>query len=189
MTKSQTRLDLYNNSWYHPGRGSLVRMAWYFVNVLIFNHGLFPFSSIKVFFLRLFGAKIGNSVVIKPSVNIKYPWHLFVGDFTWIGENVWIDNLAPVTIGAHCCLSQGAFLFCGNHNYKKERFDLMVSPIVLEQGAWVGAKATLCPGTTMGDHSVLATGSVASGNLESRWLYQGNPALKIRQRIIEEEEK
>ena len=60
-------------------------------------------------------------------MNIKYPWFLAIGDHTWIGEKVWIDNLAEVAIGANCCVSQGAMLLCGNHNYKKSTFELFQS--------------------------------------------------------------
>jgi len=187
MTLPKTRLERYDNSWYDPGAGSLKRLVWYFVNVLVFNHGLFPFSSVKTFILRMFGAKVGKSVVIKPSVNIKYPWLLKIGDHAWIGENVWIDNLACVDIGSNCCLSQGSFILCGNHNYKKETFDLMVESVVLGEGAWLGAKSILCPGSTMEEHSILTAGSVGKGRLDSRWIYQGNPAEKLRQRIFEGE--
>ena len=134
--------------------------------------------------LKLFGAKIGKGVVIKPNVNIKYPWLLEIGDHTWVGEKVWIDNLAKVTIGSNVCLSQGAMLLCGNHNYKKTTFDLILGEIVLEDGTWIGAHAVVCPGVTTGSHSILAVNSVANKDLESYSVYQGNPAVKIRERIV-----
>ena len=93
-----TDLSHYDNSWYNPGKGGFIRIVWYFINVLFFINPLNPFSCIKVRLLRLFGAKIGKGVVIKPKVNIKYPWRLEVGNYTWIGENAWIDNLANVKI-------------------------------------------------------------------------------------------
>ena len=126
--------------------------------------------------LRMFGARIGSGVVVKPRVTIKYPWKLAVGDHSWIGEQVWIDNLDQVTIGAHVCISQGALLLCGNHDYKKPTFDLITGPIVLENGVWIGAKASVAPGVTCGSHSVLAMGGVATKNLEAWKVYQGNPA-------------
>lgn len=149
------------------------------------KNGWFPFSGFKRFLLRLFGAKIGTGVVIKPCVNIKYPWKLQVGNHVWIGENVWIDNLGQVTIGDNSCLSQGAFLLCGNHDYKSSNFDLMVSPIILENGAWIGAKAIVSGGVTVGTHAVLTLGSVATKNLEPYGIYTGNPAVKVKERIIE----
>lgn len=174
----------YNNSWYYTGGNSIKRTAWYFINALFFINPLNPVSGIKVVLLRLFGARIGKGVVIKPSVNIKYPWNLSVGDYTWIGENVWIDNLVSVTIGSNVCISQGAMLLCGNHNYKKSTFDLMVGKIVLEDGCWVGAQATVCLGVTVHSHAVLGVASVANHDLEAYSIYQGNPAQKVRDRII-----
>ncbi len=132
--------------------------------------------------LRMTGASVGAGVVIKPRVTIKYPWKLAVGDHSWIGEQVWIDNLDQVTIGAHVCISQGALLLCGNHDYKKPTFDLITGPIVLEDGVWIGAKASVALGVTCGSHSVLAMGSVATKNLEEWIVYQGNPALAVRER-------
>ena len=180
-----TRLDKYDNSWYYPGKSGIIRLLWYFINLLIFQSGLVPVNSIKVFLLRVFGAKVGSGVVIKPSVNIKYPWNLIIGNHVWIGEGVWIDNLGLVKIGNHVCLSQGSMLLCGNHNYKKETFDLMVGEILLEEGAWIGAKSIVCPGVKVESHAMLTAGSVAVSRLESWTIYQGNPATAIKTRRMD----
>lgn len=181
------KIDLanYDNSWYHPGGSFLKRLFWYFINALFFINPLNPSSRIKIGLLRLFGAKVGKGVVIKPGVNIKYPWNLEVGNYTWIGENVWIDNLVKIVIGNNVCISQGAMLLCGNHNYKKQTFDLMVGEIILEDGAWVGAKSIVCPGVTLHTHSMLGVLSVANRDLDAYYIYQGNPAKKARERIID----
>ena len=181
----KTDLSLYDNSWYHIGAGNFKNILWYFCNILFVKCSLQPLSVIKVRLLRLFGAKIGKGVVIKPGVNIKYPWNLSIGDYSWIGENVWIDNLVQVTIGTNVCISQGAMLLCGNHNYKLPTFDLIVKPIIIENGAWVGAKSTVCPGVTLHTHAVLGVGSVANHDLDAYSIYQGNPAIKIRKRVME----
>ncbi len=180
----KTDLSLYDNSWYHIGAGTFKKILWYLCNILFVKCSLQPLSVIKVRLLRLFGAKIGKGVVIKPGVNIKYPWNLSIGDYSWIGENVWIDNLAKVKIGNNVCVSQGAMLLCGNHDYKRPTFDLMVKPIVIEDGAWVGAQSTVCPGVTMHLHSVLAVGSIASKDLMPYSIYRGNPAVKVAERVM-----
>lgn len=180
----KTDLSLYDNSWYHIGAGNFKNILWYFCNILFVKCSLQPLSVINVRLLRLFGAKIGKGVVIKPGVNIKYPWNLSIGDYSWIGENVWIDNLAKVKIGNNVCVSQGAMLLCGNHDYKRPTFDLMVKPIVIEDGAWVGAQSTVCPGVTMHLHSVLAVGSIASKDLMPYSIYRGNPAVKVAERVM-----
>ncbi|MCB0760755.1 MAG: WcaF family extracellular polysaccharide biosynthesis acetyltransferase [Flavobacteriales bacterium] len=179
----KTDLSRYNNDWYQPGN-VFKRVLWYTVNVLFFKNPLFVFGSIKVSLLRLFGAQVGKGVVIKPNVNIKYPWKLTIGNNVWIGEEVWIDNLGDVTLGDHSCLSQGSMLLCGNHNYKKVEFDLIVGNIVIEEGAWIGAHAVVCPGIKCKSHSVLSVNSVATSNLEPYSIYMGNPAVKIKDRIF-----
>ena len=179
----KTNLSQYNNSWYKPGASLMVRAIWYIINWFFFI-SYCPFSSLKIFLLRLFGAKIGKGVVIKPRVNIKYPWRLTIGNYCWIGEGVWIDNLEDVSIADNCCISQGAFLLCGNHNYKKQTFDLIVERITLEEGVWIGAKAIVCGGVIARSHAVLTAGSVATGILDDYSVYQGNPAAKIKGREI-----
>ena len=178
----QTDLSKYDNSKYSPKARWLKRMVWHFTNHIFFNNGFFPISSLKIIILRIFGATIGKGVNIKPSVNIKYPWMLKIGDNTWIGEGVWIDNLVDLQIGNNVCLSQGAMLLTGNHNYKLSTFDLITGEIILEDGVWIGAKAVVCPGVTCHSHSVLSLNSVATQNLEVYGLYQGNPAKKERNR-------
>ncbi|MGC1473636.1 MAG: WcaF family extracellular polysaccharide biosynthesis acetyltransferase [Psychroserpens sp.] len=177
----KTDLSSYNNKWYNPG-SPIKRLVWYFINELILKNSFNPSSGLKKFFLRRFGAKIGTGVVIKPAVNIKYPWKLVIGDHCWIGEEVWIDNLELVTIEDNVCLSQGTFLICGNHNYKLPSFDLIVKPIYLKSGSWIGAKSTVGPGVTVGTHAVLSLGSVTSIDLEPYGIYRGNPAVKIKTR-------
>jgi putative colanic acid biosynthesis acetyltransferase WcaF len=178
----QTDLSRFDNSWYHPGPLHK-RALWYMVHALFFRSGM-PVSALKVGLLRMFGSRVGKGVVIKPHVRIKYPWKLEIGDYTWIGEESWIDNLDQVSIGSHCCISQGAMLLCGNHNYRKSAFDLMVKPITLEQGAWVGARATVCQGVTMASHSVLSVGSVLTRDAEPYAIYQGVPAIRVKTREI-----
>lgn len=172
-------LSTYNNSCYKPG-SALKRILWYYVSLVFFTSGLFPFYGIKVFLLKLFGAKIGTGVLIKPFVNIKYPWFLTIGNHVWIGEKVWIDNLAQVTIGDNVCISQGALLLTGSHDYKSTSFDLIVKAITLEEGTWICAKAVVCAGVTCYTQSIVTAGSVVAQDCDANSIYKGNPAIKIK---------
>jgi putative colanic acid biosynthesis acetyltransferase WcaF len=179
----KTDLSRYNNFWYKPGASFLKRAIWYIVNASVFNSH-FPFNSIKIFLLKFFGAQVGKGVVIKPRVNIKYPWNISIGSYVWVGEGVWLDSLTTINIGSNSCISQGAMLICGNHNYKKATFDLMIGEIILEEGVWIGTGGIVCGGVSCKSHSVLTAGSVTSSNLEPYSVYRGNPAIKLNDRII-----
>ena len=183
MLKSD--LSQFDNSWYKPG-STLKIVYWYFVNLLFIKNRYFIFNGPKIWILRRFGGVIGRNCVIKPGVNIKYPWKLKIGNNVRIGEYVWIDNFDNVEIRDNVCISQGAMLLCGNHNYKKSTFDLMIGKIFLGEGSWVGAKSIVCPGVTLQSHAVLSVGSVASTDLEPYSVYKGNPAVKVKDRIIEQ---
>lgn len=97
---------------------------------------------------------------------------------------MWIDNLVLVEIGDNVCISQGAMLLTGNHNYKSSAFDLIMKSIRIESGAWIGAKSVVCPGVECGSQSVLTVGSVATSNLNTNQIYSGNPAKSVRERVL-----
>jgi putative colanic acid biosynthesis acetyltransferase WcaF len=180
---NETKLHEFSMGSYKPGNRLKV-VVWFILNSVFLNNHLPIPVAVKVWVLRCFGSKIGKGVMIKPAVNIKYPWFLEVGDYAWIGEHVWIDNFVKVTIGSNSCISQGALLLTGNHDYKKPTFDFSADPITIESGAWVGAKSVVCPGVTCKSHAVLAVGSVATSDLDAYSIYQGNPAQFVRKRVL-----
>lgn len=158
------------------------------MNALILQNPLNASSLLKVMLLKLFGAKIGRGAIIKPGVNIKHPWFLTMGDNCWIGENAWLDNtFAPVTIGSNVCISQGAYLCTGNHDWTDTAFGLRECPLEIADGAWIGAKALVLPGAKIESHVVLAAGSVLSSPTKPYMVYGGNPATEIKPRVMREE--
>jgi putative colanic acid biosynthesis acetyltransferase WcaF len=183
--KNIVNFEEFDNSWYSTERSLIIRSLWVIVGTIFFRNNLFPFYLPKVFLLKIFGAKIGNNCVIKPHVNIKYPWNLEVGNNVWIGEQAWIDNLAKVLIGNNVCISQGALLISGNHDYKKIGFNLITAQIILEDGVWICAKSIVGPGVICRTHSILCLGSVANKEQLAYGVYKGNPAIKIKNRILE----
>lgn len=173
----------FDKKGFNAGASSLKLICWYFTSVMFVRSGIIPFSSILVMILRMFGAKIGKDVRIKPGLYVHYPWKLTIGDHSWIAE-CRIENLAEVRIGSNACISQQAMLLTGNHDYKKTGFDLITKPIIIENGAWIGARAIVCPGITVKSHAVLTVAAVATKDLEPYGIYQGNPAVKVKDRII-----
>jgi putative colanic acid biosynthesis acetyltransferase WcaF len=177
-----TDLSAFDNSWFSPGRSRLVRALWFFLGLPLVRCRVLPGSGPRRALLRLFGARVGEGVVIKPGVRVKYPWHFSSGAHCWIGEDVWIDNLAPVTLGDNACVSQGAYLGTGNHDWTDPAFGLIVRPVTLGDGAWVGARAVVCPGVSVGECGIAAAGSVVSRSIPPYEIHAGNPAGFVRVR-------
>jgi putative colanic acid biosynthesis acetyltransferase WcaF len=180
-------LSSFDNSWYNPGRNRLVQALWFLLGLPLLRCAIIPFSAFRVNILRVFGARVGRGVVIKPGVRVKYPWRLCLGEFSWVGEDGWLDNLASITVGRNVCISQGAYLCTGNHDWSDPSFGLIVKPIVLEDGSWVGARATICPGVTLNRCAIAAAGSVITRNIGPYEIHSGNPARHVRMREISHE--
>lgn len=180
-------LAAFSAAGFDKGAGLLKQTAWYFVNALIVRASWNPFMGIKIALLKMFGARIGRGLIIKNNVNVKFPWKLTIGDDCWIGEGVWIDNLDMVTIGNDVCISQGAMLLTGNHDYTQPSMPYRNAPIRIDSGAWIGAKAVLCPGVNVYANAILTVGSIATTDMQPATIYQGNPAKEIRKRKMKSE--
>jgi putative colanic acid biosynthesis acetyltransferase WcaF len=181
MTK--VRNDLFEaGKGLDRGRSKPVEALWYLLKCLFLISPLPWPSGFKCALLRLFGASIGAGVVIKPRVNIHFPWKLSIGDYAWIGEEVFILNFEPVTIGAHCCISQRAFLCTGNHDYRQINMPFRNRAIQIEDGAWVGAQVFVAPGVKIGSEAVITAGSVVLRRQPERMVCGGNPCVPVKPR-------
>jgi putative colanic acid biosynthesis acetyltransferase WcaF len=180
-------LSRYQNRSYSPGRRRLVRAAWYFISLLVFESGWFPFMGPKRVILRIFGAKIGRGLVIKPRVWIKYPWRLVVGDYCWIGQGAWIDNLADVRLGSHVCISQQVYICTGSHDHQSRTFDLITRPVEIGDGAWLAARALVLGGVAVAANAVVAAGSVVLKDVPPATIVAGQPARPIGARRFRSE--
>lgn len=164
------------------GRSVVVFALWQLIKWAFFKTGLPWPSAMKVWLLRLFGAKVGRGVCIKPQVNIHLPWKLEVGDYAWLGEEAFILNFEPIKVGAHACISQRAFLCGGNHDYRDPAMSYRNGPITIGDGVWVGAQVFVAPGVTIAQEAVITAGSVVLKDMPKAMVCSGNPCVPIRER-------
>lgn len=170
----------YSTHDFERGASPIKEWLWYTFRTLFFMHS-FPLpSEIKVWVLRWFGAQIGQRCVIRSHVNISFPWRLKLGDHVWLGDEVGILSLESVTIGSNVCISQRTYLCTGSHDYKSEAFDLIVKPIQIEAGCWVGACSFIGPGVVIKRNSVCAAGSIVIKSMGPNVVVAGNPARIVR---------
>lgn len=170
------RLDRYDNSDFSRGASKIKEVLWWVVRSLFFAPWFPVPSALKVAALRAFGAKVGKGVVIRSRVNITFPWRLSIGDHVWIGEEVLILTLAPVSIGSHVCISQRAFLCTGSHRFRSENFDLVTKPIAIGEGCWIAANAFIGPGVTLALGTLCSAGAVVMRSSGPGEVLSGNPA-------------
>lgn len=177
------KLALFSSRDFDRGATRAKEAAWLVLSGVLVESWL-PGSGWRCWLLRRFGAKIGDRVTIKPRVRVKFPWRLSIEDDVWIGEAAWIDNLGAVSIGHDVCISQGAYLCTGSHDWDKTTFDLIVRPIVVASYAWIGAMARLAPGTCVGEGTIIGMGVMVSGDLAPYHVFSNRKAgmLSVKQR-------
>jgi putative colanic acid biosynthesis acetyltransferase WcaF len=172
-------LSIYDNSDFDRGAPRWKEAVWTLVRFLFFQNA-FPWpSSLRCVLLRVFGAKIGRSVVIRANVNISFPWRLMIDNHVWIGEDVGILTLAPVTIESNVCISQRTYLCTGSHDFRREDFKLQVAPITVREDSWIAAASFIAPGVEIGPGAIVSAGSVVFESVAPKTFVRGNPATVI----------
>jgi putative colanic acid biosynthesis acetyltransferase WcaF len=168
---------------WQPGASMVIRTLWFCLGAPLLSARWLPGSAWRVGLLRGFGACIGSNCRLKPGLRVKFPWRLEVGDACWLAEDAWLDNLAPIRLGDRVCISQGAFLCTGNHNFRSPGFNLLLGPIEVGSDAWIAARSVLAPATRIGAGAVVALGAVVSGSVPAGAIVRGNPAKVVGQRL------
>jgi putative colanic acid biosynthesis acetyltransferase WcaF len=159
------------------------RALWIF-GQLLFRFSPRPCFGWRRFVLRRFGASVGRQVNTYPSTRIYFPWNLTVGDWSAIGEEVFIYNLGPVTLGEKVTLSHRAHLCAGTHDHTQPDLPLLKPPIEIKAQAWICADAFVGPGVTVGEGAVVGARAVVMKNVEPWTVVAGNPARIVKQRQL-----
>jgi putative colanic acid biosynthesis acetyltransferase WcaF len=141
------------------GRSAVTVQLWWVVQGSLFRLSPQFLYGFRRFLLRLFGAKVGRNVLLRPSVTITYPWHVSIGDYSWIGDDVSLYSLGGIRIGAHAVISQKSYICTGTHDARDPAFAIQAKPILIGDQVWVATDVFVAPGVTIGDGSVIAARS------------------------------
>ncbi len=172
----------------HSVLNKLLRLLWGVVWLLLFRPSPWFWHGPRRLLLRLFGAQLGRSVQVMPSVKIWAPWNLDLGNYTTVSHGVDLYAVDRIKIGAHATVSQRTFICTASHDIDHPHMPLVKAPIAIHDGAWVCAEAFIHPGVSVGADAVVAARAVAVKNVGDRQVVAGNPAQFIRYRFTERDE-
>lgn len=164
------------------GRNAFIVQLWWIVQGTLFACSPQFMYQWRVYLLRVFGAKIGVGVIIRPSVKVTYPWKLKVGDYSWIGDEVTLYTLGDIDIGENAVISQKSYLCTGSHDYLKDSFDIYALPIVIGSEAWVASDVYIAPGITIGKGTVIGARSSVFKDMPEGMICIGSPAKPVKSR-------
>lgn len=180
------RLDKFVLPVGFRARSGFVVQIWWLVQATFFGMSPQFMYGWRNFLLRLFGAKVGRRVIVRPSARITYPWKLTIGDNAWIGDNVELYTLGEIVIGNDAVVSQRSYVCTGSHDYTKSTFDIYALKTVIEDEAWVATDVYVAPGVTIGRGSVVGARSSVFSDMPAGMICVGTPAKPIKPRVMDE---
>jgi len=167
------------------GRSGLIVQLWWMTDFFFFKLSPQILYGWRRFLLRLFGAKIGKGVIIRPTVTVTYPWKVRIGDDSWIGDNAELYSLGEIEIGSNVVISQKSYLCAASHDYDKEDFPIWSKKITIEDECWLATDVYVAPGVTIGKGTVVGARSSVFKDVPAEKVCMGSPAKIIKDRIVE----
>jgi putative colanic acid biosynthesis acetyltransferase WcaF len=168
-------LRKYDQSWFDRGKPTWFIMLWWLVQAIVFPVSPHNTHFIRCGLLRLFGAKIGKSVIIRPTARFTYPWKVKIGDYSWIGDDVVFYSVDRIEVGSHCVISQKSYLCTGSHDLQDAAFQFLSAPIAIGNGVWIATDCFIAPGVKIGANSVIGARSSVFGNTSEATVAWGSP--------------
>jgi putative colanic acid biosynthesis acetyltransferase WcaF len=177
------QLDKFTMPANFRGRNVFIVQLWWIIQGTLFV--LSPQFAYKWrnWLLRVFGAKIGVGVIIRPTAKITYPWKLTIGDYSWIGDYVELYTLGKITIGNNAVISQKCYLCTGSHDYRSEAFDIYAEEIIIGDEAWVATDVFIAPGVTISKGALIGSRSSVFQDMPEGMICVGYPAKPVKKRI------
>lgn len=164
------------------GRSGLTVQLWWLIHAFLFKPSPQFFYGWRRFLVKLFGAKVGKNVLLRPSCSITYPWKVTIGDNSWIGDEVVLYSLGPINIGKNVVISQRSYICTGSHDYSKPDFPIFHEKIVIEDDCWLATDVYVAPGITIGTGTVVGARSSVFKDLPKEKVCLGSPAKPIKDR-------
>ena len=132
----------------------------------------------------MFGATIRGIPFVAPSTIIRSPRSLVLEDRACLGPASEIYNLATVTVRSGATVSQQAYICGGTHDFSQAEMPLVTGDIEIGQDAFIGARAFVMPGVTIGYCAVVGACAVVTRDVGAFAVVAGNPARVIGRRQI-----
>ena len=176
-------LDKFKLPQNFRGKNAVIVQLWWFVQATFFRLSPQFAYAWRRFLLRLFGAKIGKKVIIRPSVKITYPWKIKIGDYSWIGDDVTLYSLGEIEIGKNTVISQKSYICTGSHDMHSKNFDIFAQKITIKNGCWIATDVFVAPGVTIENDVVVGARSSVFHSLPENKVCIGTPAKPIKDRF------
>ncbi len=152
--------------------------------------GGLPSHYVRRFFYRLTGMKIGAGSTIHMMCRIYDPRNIAIGEDSIVGEMTTLDgrrqiegSKGGITIGNHVDIASQVMIWTSEHDLQDPNFKPIEEPVVIEDYVFIGPRAIILPGVTIGRGAVVAAGAVVTKSVAPGTIVGGVPAKPIGTRV------
>src|SRR6202047_1950092 len=170
----------YESPW--PPGNRVGRALWEICWTLLCSWTPKPLNPWRLFWLRVFDAKIDGTPFVHQRARIAVPWNLTLHGRAFLGDRANAYSLGEIEIGARATVAQEAYLSSASHDFNDPAMPLTIAKIVIGEEAFLGARAFVLPGVRIGARAVVGAGSVVTKDVPDNVIAAGNPCRVIRPR-------
>ena len=139
-----------------------------------------PLNRWRLFWLRLFGARLHGVPFVHQRARIQIPWNLTMHDRSCLGDRANAYTLGEIEIGAGAVVAQESYLCTGTHALDDPSLPLQTAAIRIEEDVFIGARAFIMPGVTVGRRAVVGACAVVTKDVPAQAVVAGNPARILK---------
>nr|WP_155113459.1 sugar O-acetyltransferase [Metabacillus mangrovi] len=175
---------MIHGNLYYPGDAELVKdRARARKLVRTFNHTEEEKEEERASMLKALFGSTGERIYIESDFRCDYGYNIHVGENFYANFDCTILDGGPVTIGKNCMMAPGVHIYTNTHPIEaEERITEMeyTKPVTIGDNVWIGGRAVINPGVTIGHNAVIASGAVVVKDVPDHAVVGGNPARVIR---------
>jgi putative colanic acid biosynthesis acetyltransferase WcaF len=168
----------YASPWGFQQRARM--LLWSMVWRLLCGWTPKPLNAWRLLWLRAFGCKTNGRPFIHQRARIQIPWNVTLQDRACVGDRANLYSLGEIELGSGCTVAQEAYLCTGTHDLTRPDQPLVTGKITVGADAFIGARAFVMPGITVGEGAVVGACSVVTRDVQPRFIVAGSPARFLR---------
>jgi maltose O-acetyltransferase len=174
-------------SWRHTWVRRLVpsRAALELVHNRLLTH--LPWNDLRIAYLKMLGMRAGSSTYLFGGSEVVSPQRVEIEGNCHIGRSCQIDGRGGIKIGCNVVIASHSLLITADHDPQSSDFRGRLGPIVIEDRVWIGSRAIVLKGVTIGRGAVVAAGSVVHRDVPPWTIVSGVPAKAVGHRSQDQE--